>query len=58
MSARDYVEKDYYAALGVPKDAAAARQPRERHVVQQERVQRQDDHEGDLGLELVVPDAH
>ncbi|MBK5306316.1 MAG: molecular chaperone DnaJ [Frankiaceae bacterium] len=24
MSARDYVEKDYYAALGVPKDAAAA----------------------------------
>src|SRR6478672_5545853 len=24
MSARDYVEKDYYAALGVPKDASAA----------------------------------
>ncbi len=24
MSARDYVEKDYYKALGVPKDAAAA----------------------------------
>jgi molecular chaperone DnaJ len=24
MSARDYVEKDYYAALGVPKDAPAA----------------------------------
>jgi molecular chaperone DnaJ len=24
MSGRDYVEKDYYAALGVPKDAAAA----------------------------------
>ena len=24
MSARDYVEKDYYAALGVPKDATAA----------------------------------
>jgi molecular chaperone DnaJ len=24
MSVRDYVEKDYYAALGVPKDAAAA----------------------------------
>ena len=24
MSARDYVEKDYYAALGVPKDAKAA----------------------------------
>lgn len=24
MSARDYVEKDYYAALGVPKDAEAA----------------------------------
>jgi molecular chaperone DnaJ len=24
VSARDYVEKDYYAALGVPKDAAAA----------------------------------
>ena len=24
MSARDYVEKDYYAALGVPKDADAA----------------------------------
>ena len=24
MSARDYVEKDYYAALGVPKDAATA----------------------------------
>lgn len=24
MSARDYVEKDFYAALGVPKDAAAA----------------------------------
>src|SRR3954451_14737980 len=23
MSARDYVEKDYYAALGVPKDAPA-----------------------------------
>jgi molecular chaperone DnaJ len=23
MSARDYVEKDYYAALGVPKDASA-----------------------------------
>ena len=25
VSARDYVEKDYYAALGVPKDASAAR---------------------------------
>jgi len=24
VSARDYVEKDYYAALGVPKDASAA----------------------------------
>src|SRR5947209_12010508 len=24
MSARDYVEKDYYAALGVPKDASQA----------------------------------
>src|SRR3954466_15060866 len=24
MSARDYVEKDYYAALGVPKDAPTA----------------------------------
>ena len=24
MSARDYAEKDYYAALGVPKDASAA----------------------------------
>jgi molecular chaperone DnaJ len=24
MSARDYVEKDYYAVLGVPKDASAA----------------------------------
>jgi molecular chaperone DnaJ len=24
MSARDFVEKDYYAALGVPKDASAA----------------------------------
>src|SRR3954470_11246347 len=24
MSARDYVEKDYYAALGVPKDASGA----------------------------------
>src|SRR5215468_11894251 len=24
MSARDLVEKDYYAALGVPKDASAA----------------------------------
>ncbi|HVT19931.1 MAG TPA: molecular chaperone DnaJ [Mycobacteriales bacterium] len=24
MSVRDYVEKDYYAALGVPKDASAA----------------------------------
>src|SRR4051812_47515197 len=24
MSARDYVEKDYYSALGVPKDASAA----------------------------------
>jgi molecular chaperone DnaJ len=24
MSARDYVEKDYYAALGVPKDASTA----------------------------------
>ncbi|HEX4700112.1 MAG TPA: molecular chaperone DnaJ [Actinomycetes bacterium] len=24
MSTRDYVEKDYYAALGVPKDASAA----------------------------------
>lgn len=24
MSARDYIEKDYYAALGVPKDASAA----------------------------------
>ncbi|GAC1611502.1 MAG: molecular chaperone DnaJ [Mycobacteriales bacterium] len=24
MSARDYVEKDYYAALGVPKDSTAA----------------------------------
>src|SRR5690348_14574118 len=24
MSVRDYVEKDYYAALGVPKDAPAA----------------------------------
>lgn len=24
MSARDYLEKDYYAALGVPKDASAA----------------------------------
>ncbi|MHB8452512.1 MAG: DnaJ domain-containing protein, partial [Mycobacteriales bacterium] len=24
MSARDYVEKDYYAALGVPKTATAA----------------------------------
>ena len=24
MSARDYVEKDYYAALGVPKDASAS----------------------------------
>src|SRR5690242_19096748 len=24
MSARDYVEKDYYAALGVPQDASAA----------------------------------
>ena len=24
MSARDYVEKDYYAALGVSKDASAA----------------------------------
>jgi molecular chaperone DnaJ len=24
MSARDFIEKDYYAALGVPKDAAAA----------------------------------
>src|SRR3954470_17624647 len=24
MSARDYVEKDYYAPLGVPKDASAA----------------------------------
>ena len=24
MSARDYVEKDYYAALGVPKDASSA----------------------------------
>src|SRR5947199_9709267 len=24
MSARDYVEKDYYAALGVPKDAPQA----------------------------------
>src|SRR4051794_41227428 len=24
MSARDYVEKDYYAALGVPKAASAA----------------------------------
>ena len=24
MSARDFVEKDYYAALGVPKDATAA----------------------------------
>src|SRR4051812_13581047 len=24
MSVRDYVEKDYYAALGVPKDASPA----------------------------------
>src|ERR1044072_5326260 len=24
MSTRDYLEKDYYAALGVPKDATAA----------------------------------
>ncbi|WP_242418421.1 DnaJ domain-containing protein, partial [Frankia sp. CpI1-P] len=24
MSVRDMVEKDYYAALGVPKDASAA----------------------------------
>src|SRR4051812_4151196 len=24
MSARDYVEKDYYKALGVPKDASAS----------------------------------
>src|SRR5689334_660092 len=25
MSTRDFIEKDYYAALGVPKDADAAR---------------------------------